>query len=192
MKCLLCENYSLTQHICKRCQEQFLRPSLYKRKLENGIEVFSFYRYKDIKSLLFTKHTDIGFHIYRLLAKLSFTEFAQEFSWENRVTSIAIDDNIKSGYSHTALLNKALKSKNIKPLFNKLRAQNTLSYSGKSRAFRQANPRNFTLQSFKEKEVIVVDDIITTGTTLREATNKLTQEGKEILFCLTLSDVSKK
>jgi len=192
VKCLLCENYSLTQHICKSCQEQFLRPSLYKRKLENGIEVFSFYRYEDIKSLLFTKHTDIGFHIYRLLAKLSFTEFAQEFSWENRVTSIAIDDNIKSGYSHTALLNKALKSKNIKPLFNKLRAQNTLSYSGKSRAFRQANPRNFTLQSFKEKEVIVVDDIITTGTTLREATNKLTQEGKEILFCLTLSDVSKK
>jgi len=192
LKCLLCENYSLTQHICKSCQEQFLHPSLYKRKLENGIEVFSFYRYEDIKSLLFTKHTDLGFHIYKLLAQLSFAKFAQEFKWKNKIASIAIDDNIKSTYSHTALLNRSLKSKNIKPLFNKLRAQNPLSYSGKSRAFRQANPRDFRLKKFKEHEVILVDDIVTTGTTLREATNKLTQEDKEILFCLTLTDVSNK
>ncbi|MEN4052904.1 MULTISPECIES: phosphoribosyltransferase family protein [Sulfurimonas] len=192
MKCLLCENYSLTQHICKNCQEQFLQPSLYKRKLNNDIEVLSFYRYEDIKSLLFTKHTDIGFHIYKLLARLSFTKFAREFEWKSRVTSIAIDDNIKSGYSHTAILNKALTSQNIKPLFNRLRAQNSISYSGKSKVFREANPRDFQLKNFKEREVILVDDIITTGATLREATDKLTQEGKEVLFCLTLTDVSKK
>jgi competence protein ComFC len=169
-----------------------LRPSLYKRKLENGIEVFSFYRYEDIKALLFTKHTDLGFHIYKLLAQLSFTKFAQEFEWARRVASIAIDDNIKSGYSHTALLNRSLSSKNIKPHFNKLRAQNTLSYSGKSRTFREANPRNFTLKRFSENEVILVDDIVTTGATLREASTKLTQAGKEILFCLTLVDVRQK
>lgn len=192
MKCLLCENYSLTQHICKKCQEHFLQPSLYKRKLDNGIEVLSFYRYEDIKSLLFTKHTDIGFPIYKLLARLSFTKFAKEFVWETRVASIAVDDHIKSGYSHTAILNNALRSQNITPLFNRLRAQNAISYSGKSRAFREANPRDFQLKNFKKKEVIVIDDIITTGATLREATDKLTQEKKEVLFCLTLTDVSKK
>jgi len=192
VKCLLCENYSLTQHICKSCQEHFLRPSLYSRKLENGIEVLSFYKYNEIKALLFTKHTDLGYHIYKLFAKLSFAKFTEEFSWESKIASIAIDDNITTGYSHTAILNKSLKSKNIQPLFNKLRAQNTLSYSGKSRAFREANPRDFRLKRFKENEVILIDDIITTGATLREATDKLTQEGKEVLFCLTLADVSKK
>jgi len=192
LKCLLCENYSLTQHICRSCQTQFLQPSLYKRRLNNGIEVFSFYRYEEIKSLLFTKHTDLGYHIYKLLARLSFKKFAQEFSWNNKVASIAIDDNIKGDYSHTAILNKALKSKNIEPIFNKLRALNTISYSGKSKVFREVNPRNFTLKKLKANEVILVDDIITTGTTLREASNKLTQEGKEILFCLTLTDVSQK
>jgi len=192
LKCLLCENYSLTQHICKSCQEQFLKPSLYKRTLENGIDVFSFYRYEDIKSLLFTKHTELGYHIYKLLARLSFTKFAQEFAWDENIVSIAVDDNVKSNYSHTALLNRALKSKNIRPLFNRLRAQNSLSYSGKSRAFRMANPRNFIVKQFQEREVILVDDIITTGATLREASNKLTQIKKEVLFCLTLSDASRK
>jgi competence protein ComFC len=188
----LCESYSLTQHICKNCQERFLQPSLYKRKLKNNITVFSFYKYEEIKSLLFTKHTDLGFHIYKLLAKLSFAKFAQEFEWNNKIASIAIDDNINSGYSHTAILNRALKSEDITPYFNKLRAQNTLSYSGKSRAFRESNPRDFTLNNFKNREVILVDDIITTGTTLYEASTKLTQVDKEVLFCLTLTDVSRK
>ena len=190
MKCLLCENYSLTQHICKSCQEQFLKPSLYKRKLDNGIEVFSFYKYEDIKALLFTKHTDLGFPIYRLLAQLSFQQFAQTFTWKNTIASIAVDDNVKSGYAHTATLNKALQSNTIKPLFNKLRAKNPLSYSGKSRAFRKANPRNFTINEFKERELIVVDDIITTGSTLYEATQSLIKKEKKILFCLTLTDVN--
>jgi len=190
MKCLLCENYSLTQHICTNCQKNFLQPSIYRRTLPNGIQVISFYKYADIKELLFTKHTDLGFHIYSLLASLSFQKFAQEFTFEERVVSVGIDDTAKSGYSHTAILNKALKSHTIKPLYKKLRATSTLSYSGKSKAFREANPRNFKYKSFKTKYVILVDDIITTGTTLREASNLLTQEGKEVLFCLTLCDVS--
>ena len=191
MKCLLCENYSLTQHICKSCQKQFLQPSLHTRTLESGLKVFSFYRYHEIKPLLFTKHTDLGFHIYKLLADLSFKHFAKNFVWDKRVASIAIDDNVKSGYSHTAILNHSLKSKNIKPLFNKLLAQNSISYSGKSRAFRRANPRNFHFKSFKEDEIILVDDIITTGTTLTEAIATVQKNHKSVLFCLTLTDVNK-
>ena len=191
MKCLLCENYSLTQHICKSCQKQFLQPSLYTRTLGSGVKVFSFYKYDEIKPLLFTKHTDLGFHIYRLLADLSFQNFAQNFVWDQRVVSIGIDDRVKNDYSHTAILNKALKSKNIKPLFNKLHAQNSISYSGKSRAFRRANPRKFKFKNFHEDEIILVDDIITTGTTLTEAITTLQKENKSILFCLTLTDVSR-
>jgi competence protein ComFC len=192
VKCLLCQNYSLTQHICQGCQEKFLKPSLYKRKLSNGTTVISFYKYKEIKELLFTKHTDIGFHIYRLLAKCSFAPFCQTFTWQKRVASIAIDDLPKYGYAHTAILNKALTSSSIKPYTNKLRAQNPISYSGKSKAFREANPRDFSLKSFQEDEVIIVDDIITTGTTLREASDILTQNSKEVLFCLTLADAGLK
>ncbi|QSZ42417.1 ComF family protein [Sulfurimonas aquatica] len=191
MKCLMCESFSFT-HICHSCQQLFLTPKIYKRRLSNNIEVISFYKYGDIKDLLHTKHTDLGFYIYATLAELSFKKFADEFHFNEPVVSIPIDDNITSGYSHTALINNSLKSQNIKPLFNKLRAKNSLSYSGKSREFRLLNPRDFVLNDFKEELVILVDDIVTTGATLSEAATKLKTQNKEILFCLTLCDVSKK
>ena len=189
MKCLLCHEYSLW-HICTSCQNIFLSPSLYKRKLNNGIEVISFYRYKEIKDLLFTKHTDLGYSIYNLLAKNSFQKFAKEFDVDFKVVSLAIDDNPKSSYSHTAVLNKHLKSPHIKPLYNKIRAKNQHSYSGQSKAFRLQNPRNFEIQKINSQHIILVDDIVTTGTTLLEASNLLLKQNKEVLFCLTLADVS--
>ena len=188
---MMCENLSLT-HICDSCQEIFLTPSIYRRKLPNNIEVISFYKYSEIKKLLFTKHTDLGFYIYDILAKKSFKKFAEEFSIDIQTVSIPVDDNIKNGYSHTAILNKHLKSKSIKPIFNKLRAKNKLSYSGKSREFRLLNPREFELHLFNESSIILVDDIITTGLTLNEATNLIKKEKKEVLFCLTLADASLK
>lgn len=191
MKCLMCENLALT-HICSSCQELFLAPSLYKRQISNGVEVISFYKYKEIKELLHTKHTDLGYYIYTLLAQKSFEKFAEEFKFLDKVVSIAIDDTIESGYSHTAILNRALESKYINPIYSHLRAKNKISYSGKSREFRLLNPRDFSFKEFIGNEVILVDDIITTGSTLSQAIEVMKAHKKEVLFCLTLSDVSLK
>jgi competence protein ComFC len=115
-------------------------------------------------------------------------KFASEFEYPNTITSIAIDDHIQSGYSHTAILNKALSSKSITPKFNILRANNRVSYSGKSREFRLLNPREFKLKEFKTNEAILIDDIITTGSTLTQAVQVMHSSKKEVLFCLTLAD----
>lgn len=188
MRCLLCENLSFF-HICKNCQKTFLQPQIYKRKIQN-IDVISFYKYSEIKHLLHTKHTDLGYYIYNILAKNSFKKFAKEFKFEASIASIAIDDNTKSNYSHTAILNKYLKSKYINPLFCKLKATNNISYSKKSKEFRLQNPRFFKFVDFKLIDVILVDDIVTTGSTLNEAITKLKQNNKEVLLCLTLADSS--
>ncbi|MEO1954467.1 MAG: phosphoribosyltransferase family protein [Campylobacterales bacterium] len=187
MRCLMCESLSLT-HICKTCQKNFLQPQLFRRKIYKHIEVISFYKYAEIKELMHTKHTDLGYYIYNILAKNSMAKFAKEFKSDNKVISLAIDDNIKSGYSHTAILNNSLKSKHIKPLHSKLRAKNDISYSGKSREFRMQNPREFSLKSFDGKDVILVDDLITTGSTLTQAIQSLEKNSKNVLFCLTLAD----
>lgn len=191
MKCLMCESLSL-KHICPSCQEKFLTPSLYKRKLTNGLDVFSFYKYKEIENLLLSKHTDLGFYIYTTLAQLSFKKFAHHFVFDEKIAAVAVDDTIESGYSHTAILARELHSHIIEPRHKRLRATNAIKYAGKSRAFRLQNPREFRLKNFKEKNVIVVDDIITTGSTLYQATELLRHHDKDVLFCLTLCDVSQK
>lgn len=189
MRCLMCERLSL-EHICKDCQNTFLTPSIHRRKILGTIEVVSFYKYGDIKELLHTKHTDIGYYIYSILAKNSIAKFASEFEYPHKVASIGVDDYTGSGYSHTAILNRALKSRYIKPLFGTLRAKNRISYSGKSKQFRLLNPRDFELKKPNEKRVILVDDIITTNLTLTQAVAALQKENIEVLFCLTLADAS--
>lgn len=190
MRCMICESLSL-KHICKTCQKHYLSPSFYKRKILSKVPVYSFYKYQDIEPLLLTKHTDLGYYIYTILAQNSFAPFASSFDYESPVCSLSIDDHVKSGYSHTAILNKQLESRSIKPLYAKLRAKSKISYSGKEYQFRLLNPRNFVLQRFKEEDVILVDDIITTGLTLSQAVQTLEKEGKNVLFCLTLADARK-
>ncbi len=174
-------------HICKSCQRLFLRPKLSKRTLSCGIDVFSFYEYEEIKELLHTKHSDLGYHIYTILAHNSFKRFAEEFSYTHELCAIGIDDRPKYGYSHTAILTHALKSEYIHPLYAKLHAGNDITYSGKSKRFREQNPREFRLGRFTNSEVILVDDIVTTGTTLCEAHALLQKAGKQTAFCLTLA-----
>ncbi len=187
MRCMVCEAFSFS-HICSDCQTSLLSPILHKRKILGSIPVYSFYPYDAIETLLLMKHTDVGFYIYSLLAKNSFSKFAREWSYENKVASLGIDDHSKSGYSHTAVLNKALESSTIKPYYGKLRAQNHYKYAGKTIEERLINPRNFKTLPFKDDEVILVDDIVTTGSTLTEAVETLGMQGKKVILCLTLTD----
>jgi len=124
-----------------------------------SIPVYSFFPYNDIEPLLLTKHTDVGYYIYTILAKRALGAFAAEWQYENRVASLGVDDHAASGYSHTAVLNKALKSPNITPYYGKLRASQHYKYAGKSVEERLMNPRQFFYKPFEENEVILVDDI---------------------------------
>jgi len=177
-------------HICTLCQRKFLTPSLSNRKVLGSIPVYSFFPYSDIEPLILSKHTDLGYYIYSIMAKQSFRKFAMEWNYEFPVASIGIDDRPNGGYSHTALLNHALKSKMIRPSYGRLRAQSDYKYAGKTLEERIQNPRDFVYLPFHESEVILVDDIITTGTTLSEAAELLSTNGKKVILALTLSDAA--
>ena len=190
MKCLLCSSWSLT-HICTACQSEELEPSLYKRKIRGNIEVYSFYKYREIEKLLHTKHTDLGYYVYTILAKIAFQRFSEHFVFDGCVASLGIDEHVRHGYSHTAVLNKALRSRQIRPRFGKITALSSETYSGKSFQYRLLHPRKFQVSPFDEEYVILVDDIITTGMTLTQGAEAVEQMGKELLFCLTLADAEK-
>jgi len=189
MRCLLCSNWSITEHICSTCQNEFLTPNITKEIFYKDIELISFYSYKDIEQLLKLKHTPLGYHVIKILAKLSFTKFAQNFNAESNLSSIAIDDNVESGYSHTAILNKSLKSNSITPQYNVLRQKNNLHYSEHNLSWRKAHPRNFLLKKINTKNIILIDDIKTTGLTLKSAIKVLKERNYDVQFVMTLASV---
>ena len=186
-KCILCSSTSFSC-ICKKCQRLYLQPQLNKRIISNNFEIFSFYPYSEIENFIKTKHTYHGNKIYKLLAKNSFLKFAKEFKSSSLVYVLPIDDRVSSLYSHTAILAHSMKTKNLIPIYNSLRAKNRVNYSGKSLDFRLKNPRNFEYKYKPNVDVILVDDIITTGTTLMEAKKALEQYNVNVLFGLTLAD----
>ncbi|RUM63998.1 MAG: ComF family protein [Sulfurospirillum sp.] len=187
MRCLLCQNFSFTV-ICNSCQKLFLQPYQTIRVLHDGFKVYSFYRYGDIAVLLKTKHTHIGAAVYRILAKNAMQAFKERFDFDVAVDIIPVDDIPKSGYAHTAILANVLASKYLQPYYGSLRAQNDVSYSAKTLHYRQTNPRDFMYSGKRNENVILVDDIITTGTTINEAKNEILKCGAKPLFAVTLAD----
>ncbi|MFV0481992.1 MAG: ComF family protein [Campylobacteraceae bacterium] len=187
MRCVLCQSLSF-RGICKNCIKKLLREEKHTRILPNNLKVYSFFSYDSIAPILHVKHHFFGHRVLKQIAKITFAKFASDFTFPNTVYAIAIDDDISSGYAHTAILTNALKSASIKPLYRALRAKNKVKYSGKSFEFRRKNPRRFSLHVKGGIDAILVDDIITSGQTLKEAHECLTNAGINVLFALTLAD----
>ena len=187
MRCITCQNLSFSI-ICKTCQGNLLESSFNKRELSKDFFVYSFYPYDDVKELLNTKYEFYGDRIFNILANLSFTKFANNFEFSNKIYAIPIDDHIRHEFSQTAILTNKLKSKNITPIFNTLKATKIVKYAGKDLEFRKKNKRKFKYTGEKNIQVIIIDDLVTTGSTILEAKEILEQNGCEVLFALTISD----
>ena len=187
MLCITCKNISY-EIICKTCQEKLLVPSFNKREIYPNFFNYSFYSLSEIEDLLNSKYYFHGDRIYKLLAKLSFYKFAQNFTYEEIITAIPIDDHTRHEFSHTALLTKYLKSKFIEVKYNQLKAQNIVKYAGKSLEYRQKNKRDFKVTDLTNKRTILCDDLITSGATILEAKQALEKNENQVLFSLTLAD----
>ena len=186
MRCQLCLNLSW-HPICKNCLTLFLTPNPTKRVLEDGLCVYPFYSYDDIKNLLHTKHTMIGSKIFKQLSTHAILPFFQKLNFENNTFLIPIDDHVRSGYSHTAVMANTLK-KEIKPLYKSLRAKNKIRYSGQKLYVRKTFKRDFTLTCKEKIDVILLDDIVTSGNTLKEANAVCKKNGLNVLCAVTLAN----
>ncbi|PLY07855.1 MAG: ComF family protein [Arcobacter sp.] len=186
MKCLSCEQLSF-QIICKECQNTLLIPSFHKRELEHDFFNYSFYSFSEIEEFITSKYYFHGDRVFNILASLSFKKFAQGFEFDELVYSIGIDEHTRHEFSQTAILSRYLKSKNIKPLFNQLKATNIIKYAGHDLEFRKKNRRKFKT-NLTNKKIILVDDLVTTGATILEAKKILESKNNEVLFSLTLAD----
>ena len=189
MRCFSCSKLSVSI-LCEICVKELFPIEIHTR-IMGTLDIISFYKYTTLEALLLTKHKPEGYRIYKALAKITMKPFMEEFveNAEGDVYIIGVDEQVKSGYAHVALLTHAMKMKTSIPLHASLMAQNRVNYSGKDLQFRLANPRNFKYTGKKNIDAILVDDIITTGITLQEAQKVLMQHGVNVLFALTLANV---
>ena len=189
MRCYSCSKLSF-QIICKRCVEQLFVPAMSTSKV-GILDVISFFKYSTLEALLHSKHKPEGYRIYKALANMTMKPFIEAFAANNNrdIYIVGIDEYVKSGYAHVALLTRAMKTKTSIPQHSALMARNRVNYSGKSLQFRLQNPREFVYTGKENIDAILVDDIITTGITLQEAQKVLMGHGVNVLFALTLADV---
>lgn len=189
MRCYSCSNLSV-KILCSRCRHKLLKTTVSTRTI-GTLDVISFYKYSAVETLLLTKHKPEGHRIFKQLAKITMKPFIEEFiEIDNRkIYIVGIDEYVKYGYAHVSVLTSMMKTKYSKPLYAKLMAQNRVNYSGRNLQYRLDNPREFVYRGKKDVDVILVDDIITTGITLQEAQKVLMQSGVNVLFALTLASV---
>ena len=192
MRCVNCGAFSL-RTICAACAANLAECRLGMRQVE-GFSVFYYYGYSEIRELILSKHHEYGAAVLARIASLSLAKFpfhlqreisANPQNYEAfkttdgifKFNAVPLDDDARSGYSHTAILARALKSKLIEPKFHCLRAQNRVKYTGQSLEFRLKHKRNFKILTPPKFPVILVDDIITSGLSMLQARESLMQGG---------------
>jgi len=127
MRCFSCSKLSL-KILCKRCVEQLFTPTISRRKV-GTLDVISFFKYATLETLLHSKHKPEGYRIYKALAALTMKPFIEEFvrSDGRDLYIVGIDECVQSGYSHVALLTRAMKTKSSIVHHNVLMAQNRVN-----------------------------------------------------------------
>jgi ComF family protein len=102
---------------------------------------------------------------------------------------------LKRRYNQATLLAQALSAKTNIPVLNftLIRTRATESQGHKSRAARQDNLRNaFTCHdtdAIRDKNIVLIDDVMTSGATVSEAAKKLLNAGAKDVSVLTLARI---
>ncbi len=175
--CVICGEFSFSL-ICKKCKK------LIKPQIKYKDDVISFYDYENIEFLIKFKYKKFGNFIFK---ELSYPFSVFSANYPQKLNVIPIDDKTKKGFSHTAILANVMKKD--KKLYSTLHSQNEIKYAGKTLEYRLNNPRDFKYTGPKNIDAVLVDDVVTTKTTLNEAKEVLKKHNVNVLFCLVLADL---
>ena len=107
--------------------------------------------------------------------------------YPEKLNIIPIDDNPKKGFSHTAVLASTIKGHNV--LYSTLLSKNDIHYAGKDLEFRLKNLKEFEYKGKEHIDVVLIDDVVTTGLTIKQAKKELEKHNVNVLFSVVLANL---
>lgn len=196
MYCVICLRLNFFI-ICQKCLDSLWHIKS-TRELNNGLKVFSSLAFSELKMLLYTKDNIIGSRIFKRLGSYGVKQFFHTHTdlldlSRQQVAIICVRNKHVGAYSHSAILARCFKKFGFQVFYNALITGNDIRFMRLTLQERKNISREFTfkLSCLKEKEmsaVILVDDVITTGQTLLEASNLIESNAIKVLCAWTLCD----
>ncbi|PAF51761.1 hypothetical protein BKH43_00560 [Helicobacter sp. 13S00401-1] len=193
MRCLGCSKLSL-ELVCKDCISNL--SMIFSQRRIFSTRIVSSFAYSEVREFLLSKYSLLGSRIYKRLSEVALKEFFKTYPNlldinKTHTAVIAVDASLKGAYSHSSIIAQSFKKYGFKVVHNALKSKtdNANFFHLLSASERQNAKRDFKVRlDSKFNSCILVDDIITTGATLKEAIEALNVSGVSVLFAYTLSD----
>ena len=196
-KCLICGCSKQDELLCKTCAKDIEYLSTYPHKIYENIPVYSVCLYKDtIKALIHKLKFNHRKSVSKVLAKMLFEYFKKikDDSLEYIITfppSFFLK-SAQRGYNHMFLIAKEFsKLANIEINKNLIKKIKYTKPQYKVKARRKNIKDSFKINigdfNLKNKTILILDDIITSGATLEEIINCFKKVNIDNIICLTVS-----
>lgn len=185
--------------VCKYCGRDILHCTCCRRKNSFSRNV-SVFRYDEsasniVKRFKMGKITQLSVYISEEMSMLIDKEYRDiDFDCMTFVPSTRISV-IRRGFDHTRMLADEISKRVGIPVQKLLKRRFSLKEQKSLSALqREQNVRNkyTALRDITYKRVLLIDDIITTGSTLNECARALKQAGVKEVFCATFAATYKK
>jgi len=169
VQCLGCKNYG--RWLCDRCLDSITDYSYHNPLLQKAIHAFKYKFVKDLAeplSKLLLKRIDFD---YDFIVPVPLHSKRLRWRGFNQAELLA------RAINNQKVVNALVKTKNTKP---------QMELAGRQR---KENIKNTfqCLVSLKNKTILLIDDVETTGSTLKECKGVLLKAGAKEVYCLTLA-----
>ncbi|MEK7652844.1 MAG: ComF family protein [Patescibacteria group bacterium] len=192
---------SLTaEEILEKCEKAEINDD------KNTLSIFSYENQLIREMVHFLKYKG-NKNVAKLFAEILYSEIIEKMSemfiFENFTNPVLVPIPLskkkfkKRGFNQIELILKELKKLDTENIFETdtkslIKIKDTLSQTAvKNRRRRMENIRNCfgvnNAEKIYERNIILIDDVLTTGATMREAKNALIKAGAKRVFCITIA-----
>lgn len=187
--CPLCGRKVKEAGVCLECKQKPLG-------VEKARSVFT---HEGEAARLVVRYKRGSKYLYRTLAELALPLLVKEFPDCDLLTSVPMTKKAqkKRGYNQSKLLAEELAKRSEKPyLDTAVKQRETQSQKFLGREEREKNLEGcfhiIDRAAVKGKTVLVIDDTLTTGSTVSELANRLKRAGAKTVYALTITSVEYK